>query len=790
MSHSPSRRLTRRQVLAGLGTLGVASAGAGLGTTALFTDTERTAGWYEAGIVDLKLDFRTTYRPWERYDLNPDEPRPPVVPGTDGMTYELGVVPQFRSENEPPLTHEEWGQRVREMVVCEGESGYDPELAGQLVDGEQCELFVELDDIKPKDEGETTFSLHLCGNPAYLLVRSLVEDHEGNPLPRFPENLVVEPERQAGDDDLTGDDAGELADYMHVTVFADADCDNLEDEGDTVLYAGSLRGWLDLLAAEGEVAISGDSTAKTGCFTPGTHCFVLRWVLPCVESDFRDLPSHADTVFDIEDPDRDGDGEFTFNDELRWRGHVVTDGAGLVSTADANVSQTDGVHFGLGFRAVQCRHNDGPSNWVGGEGTTNTETTTEEEQGTTTAGPGTTTTEEQGTTTEEQQPTTEPGTTATTTTTTTEEQQTTTEEETTTTTDVPTTTEQPTTTTTTSTGSGGSGVRRFSRRSGGIQFLPDVTVDPSESEVGCRACALPADPAPSEEFAVTGVDTSLFPSVGVTVQTPPLRTVDLESGLVCEDGCGRLATLEQVDAGDRLDVVFLLDVSAGMTEPLAHVQAQLAETVDAVETTGYDARYAVLVYADDDLASWDPTSRHAVAQDTGDGNPAAAFVDAATAGASVTGLSPGDHVGYGGIDGSQDGYEALVTASELPFRADAQQLVVQVTNSANEADGAGETRADAVAALAGTTYVAVSSNIDAVDQPKGLAATVGGTWIHVGDDDWSGILDAAEAGTRATYECWYVSPNETADGTTRRVSVGATVDGVDRSAATTYEVAR
>ncbi|WP_435332573.1 hypothetical protein [Haloarchaeobius sp. TZWWS8] len=782
MTKQTSIGLSRRQVLAGLGTLGVATAGAGLGTTAFFRDDERLAGWYDAGLVDLKLDYRTTYRPWERYDLQqvPGDQRPPVIPGTGGMTYELAAVPRFNGENEPPLTHEEWGRLVREMVVCEGEPGYDRELDAQLVDGE-AGMFVDLDDLKPKDEGETTFSLHLCGNPAYLLVRSLAEDGNGNPLPRFPESETTEPEREAGDDSATenGDNAmgdGELADYMHVTIFVDGDCDNREEQGaDLVLYAGSLRGWLDLLDDQGAVALPGDSTALTGCFTPGAHCFVLRWVLPCDEADFRELPSHADAIFGFENVD--GDDSFTFNDELRERGYVVTDATGTIRTANSNVTQTDGVHFGLGFRAVQCRHNadigrrpvtpSGENARPATEAAT-TVGTTADDTGTTTADTGKTTAD---------------------TGTTTADTGTTTDDAGTTSTGPGPTTNGPGTTTTTSDAGTTTTDRAPSEegtqpatgpkngRGQPVQFLPRVSATGTGGEFGCLECTLPLDSDPSDELVITSFDTERFPSVGVRLQTPPFRAVDLETGAVCEDGCGRQATLEQRDAGDQVDVVFLVDVSTNMVDPLGDVKARLTSVVDGIEADGYDARYAYVVYADDDRVSWDDATRAAVHVHTDLDDAASPFVNAGTFLAALEGTRPGDDVGFGGSDGSQDGYEAILAADSLSYREGAQRVIVQVTNSPNEEDGPGESRADAESVLADYTYVAVSSNLDGRHQPKSLAAATGGPWIHIDDGDWSAINAAVELGTRAEYVLWYVSPNEGPDGSEREVTVGVTVDG-------------
>jgi predicted ribosomally synthesized peptide with SipW-like signal peptide len=58
--------ISHRSVLAGLGTIGIASAGAGLGTTAFFGDEEQVSASLQAGKMDLKLDYRATYLQWNR----------------------------------------------------------------------------------------------------------------------------------------------------------------------------------------------------------------------------------------------------------------------------------------------------------------------------------------------------------------------------------------------------------------------------------------------------------------------------------------------------------------------------------------------------------------------------------------------------------------------------------------------------------------------------------------------------------------------------------------------------
>ena len=54
--------LSRRKMLAGLGAVGIASAGAGLGTTAYFSDSEVFEdNTLTAGELDLLIDWQQTY---------------------------------------------------------------------------------------------------------------------------------------------------------------------------------------------------------------------------------------------------------------------------------------------------------------------------------------------------------------------------------------------------------------------------------------------------------------------------------------------------------------------------------------------------------------------------------------------------------------------------------------------------------------------------------------------------------------------------------------------------------
>jgi hypothetical protein len=253
--------LTRRKVLAGLGAVGLASAGAGLGTSAFYQDIESLQASLNAGRVDLFMDFRATYKPWldaETFNrrasvlLGENNAMPAggfqQIPDADGNptdAFAIGQAPDIRDGEGNLLGYDEWGDVVRSDAVLEfvcADREYDPadgsaglddalaadgySLAGELnpndrkgfVNGPEGFMF-DLADVKPYDAGEATMSLHLCGNDSYIYLR---------PTGEQAENGRIEPEFSAGDMTV---DAGELADYLHVNLWADRDCNNLKGDG-------------------------------------------------------------------------------------------------------------------------------------------------------------------------------------------------------------------------------------------------------------------------------------------------------------------------------------------------------------------------------------------------------------------------------------------------------------------------------------------------------------------------------------------------------------------------------
>ncbi|MCT9096540.1 hypothetical protein [Haloarchaeobius sp. HME9146] len=432
-----SRRsqLTRRKVLAGLGTIGVAGAGAGLGTTAFYSDREVLEGWLEAGRVDNILDFRSTYEPWDRYELHDVAPedRPPLVPTDDEReVYLLAEGPAFLDAEGNPLSDEFFASDVRTLDACSladstdlsiGLASEDFEILNAFgvdtvpddlflpgfVDGETG-IFLELDDVKPKDLGALQFDIHVCGNPSLAFLSVAIDEFTNEAIADSQENQIIEAEQEAGEvfganfvnagfeiDGVT-EKPGELRDFLYLVLLKNAtgvlkpfdevkakvfDAVNGLNNEEDVLFAGSASGLVETLinAADGRIqlepsGLSADVDAKGLCFDVDVHGYQLSWFLACGETDpaaegFRDLllfNSFTENVFQadvlgdgnlVDVQDNDMDGQMTLNDELRERGYYLGISAQTADevTVDVNVTQTDDLRLGFNFDLEQCRAN-------------------------------------------------------------------------------------------------------------------------------------------------------------------------------------------------------------------------------------------------------------------------------------------------------------------------------------------------------------------------------------------------------------------------------------------------
>jgi len=185
---------TRRNVLIGLGTVGIASAGAGLGTTAYFNDTESFLGnSVQAGEFDLRVHYHGQY----------NEPGEPLFGQTNGII-----------------------------------DGVDSMIGGQPV-SESAFGYV-VDDLKPGDDGFGEFCFQIVDNPGFVTVSGTVTADE--------ENGYTDPEpTTAADGDVNSpgdpDGEGELLDAILVDVsYSDGTYTATSGNNASQYVAGTAKG--------------------------------------------------------------------------------------------------------------------------------------------------------------------------------------------------------------------------------------------------------------------------------------------------------------------------------------------------------------------------------------------------------------------------------------------------------------------------------------------------------------------------------------------------------------------
>ncbi|WP_246989041.1 SipW-dependent-type signal peptide-containing protein [Halorientalis marina] len=213
--------LSRRKVLAGLGAVGVASAGAGLGTSAFFSDREAfTNNSLVAGELDLLVDWQQHYR------MNGETMFVNAHPDHDGDGEQSiaadNAAGQIRYSDFPDEEDEDSNGANIPSLDCdnipplsEAEFGVDPTT------GNEINSLVQLADVKPGDSGEITFSLHLCDNSGYIWMQADgVSESEG---------VDTDPELAVDTNQVP-----DLANAINARLWYDEDCDNVYDSAEPV----------------------------------------------------------------------------------------------------------------------------------------------------------------------------------------------------------------------------------------------------------------------------------------------------------------------------------------------------------------------------------------------------------------------------------------------------------------------------------------------------------------------------------------------------------------------------
>jgi predicted ribosomally synthesized peptide with SipW-like signal peptide len=272
MEHDTNRQLynlSRRKVLAGLGAVGLASAGTGLGTSAFFSDEENFENnTLTAGTLDLLVDWQQTYDSGDGLafvSAHPDHDGD----GEQSIQTDDGVATysDFPDDTDPDSN----GSNIP-LLDCdtipplsEADFGVDP------VTGDPMETLMQFTDVKPGDSGEITFSLHLCDNPGYVWMQAGNVTQDGG-VHTEPESLV------------DAENLPDLASAIQATLWYDEDCDNVYDEAGpvdimlTLDFSGSmLYNQYGGVVTQDSIQINGNTyteTTKIDLAELGTRTFI------------------------------------------------------------------------------------------------------------------------------------------------------------------------------------------------------------------------------------------------------------------------------------------------------------------------------------------------------------------------------------------------------------------------------------------------------------------------------------------------------------------------------------
>jgi LruC domain-containing protein/predicted ribosomally synthesized peptide with SipW-like signal peptide len=300
-------KLSRRKILAGLGSIGVASAGVGLGTSAYFSDEETFKNnQLVAGELDMYVAFEEHYSDWSDDEDDGLEGDVRMENGTALSDPSRVGLPANVAPMISVLNESEANQFLNNTVNSTYPEGYDAlepveDPCGEntpLQDGtEMHPAAIQLADVKPGDFGEVTFSFALCDNPGYVWATGgLVSANE---------NDLTEPERKDPDEK---EGVVELLDVVRAAVWVD-DGNNFQNPPEAPAVAGTLREVLEALETGAGIPVDPvDETEARNCFDAETvHNVVFAWWVPV---------DHGNEI------------------------------------------QTDSARFDLGFYTEQCRHND------------------------------------------------------------------------------------------------------------------------------------------------------------------------------------------------------------------------------------------------------------------------------------------------------------------------------------------------------------------------------------------------------------------------------------------------
>ncbi len=269
--------ISRRKLLASVGAVGAAGAGAGLGTSALFSDEEQ---FRNNRVVAGQLDMRVA---WESYYSNQASTTVPFQRESGSLSDPTRVALPANATDVTSVSvasETEAGTFLEDIRVDSFPSGYDPSSAPDnpcpdgLGDADGSPPAIDLTDVKPGDFGSVVFDFALCDNPGFVWLQGQLTAAE--------ENGRNEPESGA---DAEKSNIVELLDAVQAAIWVD-DGDAVQGSA-SLVASGSLRQVLNALTAGEGLGLPGDEPAGQfggqgrNCFSTNTaHSVVLAWRVP------------------------------------------------------------------------------------------------------------------------------------------------------------------------------------------------------------------------------------------------------------------------------------------------------------------------------------------------------------------------------------------------------------------------------------------------------------------------------------------------------------------------------
>jgi predicted ribosomally synthesized peptide with SipW-like signal peptide len=306
--------ISRRKALAALGTIGVASAGAGLGTSAYFSDQETFENnSLVAGTLDVGVGYSAHYSDWSSdeddgvgdvnmYNGGPNETGSAgeLTDGYTGLPANDAWLIEVPDEDVDTFLdntqYQSFNQENGDLMEC-------PLDEDEQADAEDRPV-IALEDVKPGDFGEVTFDFRICDNPGFVWLNGQLETAS--------ENGLTEPEADDPDEE---EDVVELLDVVQTAVWVD-DGNNYQNGGEDPSVQ-SLRELLSSLSMDNGVPVAGNTAAEDGGGAAGArNCFA---------------------------------GDEFHSIAFAW----------WIPIDHGNEIQSDTASFSLGLYTEQCRHNNG-----------------------------------------------------------------------------------------------------------------------------------------------------------------------------------------------------------------------------------------------------------------------------------------------------------------------------------------------------------------------------------------------------------------------------------------------